>query len=1137
YVIYTSGSTGAPKGVAVEHRQLANYIKGVAERLDLSDGSVYAMVSTFAADLGNTVLFPPLCGGGTLHLIPDELTSDPVALAAALERDPVDCMKITPSHLEALIAGAPSPRLLPRRCLVLGGEASNREWVEGLVKLQPGLRVVNHYGPTETTVGVLTHRVGPGLRTATLPLGRPLPGTTARLLGEDLTSLPSWFPGEIYLGGAGVARGYLGRPDLTADCFVPDLLAGVPGARMYRTGDLARGLPDGTLEFIGRADHQVKIRGFRIELGEIETVLERDPEVRRAAVAALDDDTGSRRLVAYAVAGPSTRIAELRERLRRHLPEFMIPAIFVFLDALPLNANGKVDRRALPKPDWRHLGTREEFIAPETATEQLLAGVWAEVLGAERVGAYDNFFLLGGDSIRAIVIRARAEERGAGFSIKQIFDHPVLRDLARDIEEKGASATGDGRIGPFALLADADRAQLPEGVEDAYPLARLQAGMLFHSELAPGTAVYHDIHSHHVHAPLDLGLLRKALEQAARRHPVLRTSFDLSGSSEPLQLVHAGVVPPLEEYDLSALSAEAQEAAVRDWLQEERQRPFDWSRPPLVSFHAHRRSGETFQFTMSFHHSILDGWSSASLLTELFHRYLSLLDDADCAEEEPPSVTLSEFVHLERAALASAEAREFWCRHLAGSTLVRLPRRQQESGAVDHRAEHVEIFLPLDLSDGLKRVALSLSLPIKSVLMAVHFRVLGLLSGLTDVMSGVVSNGRPERTDGERALGLFLNTLPLRMALPGGAWSDLAHAAFELERGSHPFRRFPLSELQRLEGGRTLFEVAFNFLHFHVYDSLAQLPGAKVLSIDGYEETNFALITNFQLTGSSSRILLRLSYQLSEHSREEMEEVARRYLAALEGMAASPQAPYDTWPLLTQAERDQLLAWNRTSRPAQLPLCVHETFEAQVERTPEAPAAEMDAEQLTYRELDRRAARLARRLRAAGVGPDDPVGMCLERSLAVPVAVLGILKAGGAYLPLDPAYPAERLAAMAGDARLRWLVCDDTTLDCLPAALREQSRILRLGPAGEVAGDDIEDEGMPAAVAPENLAYVLYTSGSTGRPKGVAMPHAPLANLIDWQIEVTTAPGPLRTAQFSALSFDASFHEMFTTWGQGGTLV
>jgi len=437
--------------------------------------------------------------------------------------------------------------------------------------------------------------------------------------------------------------------------------------------------------------------------------------------------------------------------------------------------------------------------------------------------------------------------------------------------------------------------------------------------------------------------------------------------------------------------------------------------------------------------------SRMGLLTELFRRYLTLLDDAACPEETPPSATLREFVHLERSVLASAEARELWRRHLDGSPLVRLPRRR--GAAAERRAESVDIMLPADLSDGLKRVARSLSLPLKSVLLGVHFRVLGLVSGLTDVVSGVVSNGRPERTDGEQAIGLFLNTLPLRMALPGGSWAELAHAAFELERETLPVRRFPLAELQRMEGGRTLFEITFNFMHFHVYDSLTQLTGLDVVSREGYEETNFSLITHFQLAGTAAQLALGLAYQAADYDRKEMEEVARRYVAALEAVAADPSAPYDTWSLLTEAERAQLLTWNRTARAMRLPPLLHEIFAAQVERTPDAPAAEAplapgtppgsdEAARLTYRELDRRARRLAAHLRAAGVEPDCPVGMCLERSLAVPVAVLGILQAGGAYLPLDPAYPAERLAAMAEDTGLRWLVCDESSLGRLPAGVR-----------------------------------------------------------------------------------------------------
>ncbi|HYN22473.1 MAG TPA: amino acid adenylation domain-containing protein, partial [Thermoanaerobaculia bacterium] len=442
YVIYTSGSTGRPKGVVVEHRQLANYVAGVIERLDLASCGSFAMVSTFAADLGNTVLFPALATGGTLHILSEERATNPEAFAEYLGERSIDCLKIVPSHLAALMALDEPARALPRRCLVLGGEAASRELIEQVQSLAPGCKVFNHYGPTETTVGVLTCLLDGCSGDGIPPLGRPLPGSQIHLVDAQLQPVPPGVSGEVYIGGAGLARGYLGRPDLTGERFVPDPFGSSPGARLYRTGDLARRTADGKLVFAGRIDHQVKIRGFRIELGEIEAALSRHPSVSRAVVVVREDDPGNPQITAYYVPaeGQSATIAdqraELRAALREELPSPMIPAWFVPLSALPLTPNGKVDRKALPAPDGK-LEPGREYVAPEGEVQEQLAAIWSEVLRRERVGATDNFFELGGHSLMATQVLSRVRKAfGIELPLRTVFDSPTLAGLAEAIIQK-----------------------------------------------------------------------------------------------------------------------------------------------------------------------------------------------------------------------------------------------------------------------------------------------------------------------------------------------------------------------------------------------------------------------------------------------------------------------------------------------------------------------------------------------------------------------------------------------------------------------------------------------------------------------------------------------------------------------------
>jgi amino acid adenylation domain-containing protein len=483
YVLFTSGSTGRPKGVAVEHAQLSNYIKGVSKKLALPRHAGFATVSTFAADLGNTVIFPSLCSGGRLHVISQERATNPDALAEYFGRNEIDCLKIVPSHLEALLSAAEPEKVLPRSLLVLGGEASRPGWVDELRRMAPGCRVMNHYGPTETTVGVLTHEVGGGeaRRSApTLPLGRPLPNSRIYLLDARLSPVPFGVTGELYVGGEGVTRGYYNRPGATAERFLPDPFGVRPGARMYRTGDLARYLPGGDIEFLGRNDDQVKLHGFRVELGEIEWALREHASVREAVVAAAVDERGHVRLVAYVVGarGRAVSVEELRTHLGERLPEHMKPSSFVVLDALPLNANGKVDRRALPEPGDDALRSERAYVAPRTPLEEALAALWAEVLKVERVGVGDNFFALGGHSLAAMQIMARVRKTfQVELPLRVVFQASTVEKLARGIIEHEAEPGQSEKIAAIlkklrGMSAEEKRARLKE--RDA---ARAAAGI------------------------------------------------------------------------------------------------------------------------------------------------------------------------------------------------------------------------------------------------------------------------------------------------------------------------------------------------------------------------------------------------------------------------------------------------------------------------------------------------------------------------------------------------------------------------------------------------------------------------------------------------------------------------------------
>ncbi|HZI20326.1 MAG TPA: amino acid adenylation domain-containing protein, partial [Pyrinomonadaceae bacterium] len=1007
YVMYTSGSTGQPKGVGVVHRGVVRLVKS-ADYARLSPEEVVLQFAPLSFDASTFEIWGALLNGARLVLMQPQAASLE-EVGAALKRHGVTTMWLT-AGLFHLLADEQPEQLGGLRQLLAGGDVLSAEHVRKALRSMRSGSLVNGYGPTESTTFAcccpLTDESQFG---SNVPIGRPISNTEVFLLDRHLRPVPPGATGELHIGGDGLARAYVNRPELTAERFIPNPFGREGGERLYKTGDLARHLPDGRIEFLGRSDFQVKVRGFRIELGEIETMLGSHPSVRRCVVLARQDSPGEKQLTAYVVPeeGRELTPTELRRYLRNQLPDYMIPSQLVLLDALPLTPNGKVDRHALPAPVVARAADDSSFAEPTTPEERVLAEVWRQVLGLERVGVHDNFFDLGGDSIRSIQIRSQALRRGYEFSVQELFRHQTIAELAREMKPNGAWPRRSARTEPFSLISEEERLRLPSDVEDAYPLTQLQNGMIFHSSLETRTPLYHEVVSFHLRAPLDAGALGEALRRMASRHPVLRTSFDLDNFAEPLQLVHRDVTIPLALTDLGHLPHEEQERALAAWMEDEQRNTFAPSqRPPLMRCTVFRRGAEEFQFTISFHHAIFDGWSMSTMLTELFSIYFSLLDPGRAyAELPPPTSTLRDFVALEREALRSEEARRFWTEKLAGGVQTSLPE-SKESSPPESNGRHaagegkrtLSVQFGPELVEELRTLARCAAAPLKSVLLAAHLRALGLLCGQTEVVTGLVTNGRPEEADGERVLGLFLNTVPLTMALDGGTWIDLVQAAYEAELEVSPYRRFPLTELQKGRGGRPIFETAFNYTHFHVTQKMREVADVEVLGMESFSHTSFPFSVSFDLNPATSGVVLFLEYDAARYGERQVEEVADSYRRVLTAMARDPFARHEHAPLLREEERHRLLyEWNDTGAPFAGEACLHELFEAQAERSPEAVAVIFEGQSATYAELNRRSNQLAHHLRSLGVGPETLVAVMMERSAELIVALLGVLKAGGAY--------------------------------------------------------------------------------------------------------------------------------------------
>ncbi|RYZ39080.1 MAG: amino acid adenylation domain-containing protein, partial [Myxococcaceae bacterium] len=1014
YVIFTSGSTGRPKGVAIEHRQIVNYVEGVSRRLELPAGASFASVSTLAADLGHTAVFPTLCHGGALHLVSRERASDPAELAALFEHEAVDCLKIVPAHLQALLASGDPQRVLPRQRLVLGGDVSDWALMDRVHALSPELVVFNHYGPTETTVGVLTQRVerGPeGRVSASVPLGRPIPNARIYILDAHLRPVPAGIPGELCIGGSVVGRGYLGRPDLTAERFVPDAHSDVPGARMYRTGDRARLLTQGQVEFLGRVDHQLKVRGFRVEPGEVEAALERHPEVREAVVVARDAVTGGKRLVAYAVAKPgqSLEAEALRDFLGRTLPDYMVPQAFVVLEALPLTPNGKVDRGALPAPDFQP-AEPETFVAPRTATEEVLAGLFAEVLGLERVSLHGSFFELGGHSLLATQAISRIRSAfGIELPLRELFEAPTVAQLAERVER---SARSDAAFVAPPLKPRTEK-------KDVLPLSFAQQRLWFLEQLASGSAFYNVPAVVRMTGPLDVTALERGFEALVRRHESLRTTFRSEGGL-PVQVISPAGRVELERVDLEHLPGAEREQEARRRAEAEAIRPFDLEKGPLLRTSLLRLGKQEHVLVLMMHHIVSDGWSMNVLVREVAALYEAFSLGRPALLPELP-VQYPDYAVWQREWLKGevlAAQLDYWKQRLEGApAALELPTNKPRPAVQTYRGALRHVLWPKALWRDLELLGRRERATPFMVLLAAFQTVLSRYAGQDDVSVGAPIAGRTQG-ETEGLIGFFANMLVLRAKLtPGQSFRELLAQTREVTLGAYAHQEVPFEKLveelrpERDLSRSPLFQVTLTLQNTPV----TEVKLARGLRLAGVESEGTTSKFDLSLVVEEvpHGVVAAVNYNSDLYEDGTVQRLLGHLRVLLEEAVRAPEKRLLELPLMGPEEQQRLVReWSGTAveypRDASLPAL----FEAQVLKTPDAVAVEYGAQRLTYAQLNQRANQLAHHLKGMGVGPEVRVGLCVERSVELVVSVLGILKAGGVYVPLDASYPLERLGWM-----------------------------------------------------------------------------------------------------------------------------
>jgi amino acid adenylation domain-containing protein len=1166
YVIYTSGSTGLPKGVVIDHCGAVNTILDINQRFQVKPEDRVLALSALNFDLSVYDVFGLLAAGGTI-VMPEAFSErDPTHWAELVVKYGVTMWNTVPALMQMLVeylAGRSERLSDSLRLVMMSGDWIPVDLPDRIKNMAVGVKVVGLGGATEASIWSILYPIEKvELSWKSIPYGRPMANQSFHVLNDALTPCPVWVPGQLYIGGIGLAKGYWRDEEKTQESFITHPRT---GERLYRTGDLGRFLPDGNIEFLGREDFQVKIGGYRIELGEIETAIVQHPRVKAAAVMAAGDARRIKRLVAYVVPiresvsglkkekNPPTAdgaIAdELMEFLRGKLPEYMVPASFVLIDSLPLSDNGKVDRKALSELG---LGTasRKDYVAPQTSIESAIVEVWKEVLKLEQVGVHDDFFELGGHSLLATQVMSRINRQfNMQLPLRDLFEGRTAEALAKVIDlslrinepglQKPVIALNQGSEAMVNVSKQTSSSPLrPASRDRDSQLSFSQQRLWFLDQFEPGNVAYNISETVRIRGTLNVTALEQGLSEIVRRHEALRTIF-AAVEGQPFQQILPPEPLTLFKVDLRLLPDNEREAETQRLITEEAMHIFNLANSPLFRATLLQRSEEEYSLLLTMHHIISDGWSMEVLSRELWALY-----DAFSKGHPSPLAELpfqyADYAQWQREWFQGEEMEKqlrYWKERLAGAQpMLELPTDRPRPVVQSFRGAHHTKVLPDSLLEGLQALSQESGVTLFMTLLAAFQLLLHRYTGQEDIVVGSPIAGR-NRTEVENLIGLFVNTLVLRSDFKGNpTFRELLGQVREVALGAYEHQDLPFEKLveelkpERQGSYSPLIQVMFALQNKPMESfQLSQLTISPEILNNNSAQFDLTLLMDDNAKGFNTVLI----YNPDLFDQTTIERMMGHFQTLIEGIVSTPELRVSELPLLLESERHQLfVTWNDTRRSYPRGKCIHQLFEDQVARTPKNVSVVCEDHQLTYFELNARANQLAHYLQKHGVGPDVMVGIYAERSLELAVGVLAVLKAGGAYVPLDTSCPRARLSFMIEDAQIPLLL---TQKQFMPQ-IRHNAKIICLDEVDPDIGREIKDNPV-SDVAPHHLAYLIYTSGSSGIPKGVMISHQALNNQMHWMLSTFPITEADRMLQSSPLGFDPSISQFFFPLLAGAKLI